>query len=87
VGQLYDPFYDLPAGYNYDEHPSVASRLMACWLRSTNTSVLVVPQSNTNYMTFVNEHGDWFDQVGQFSERGWLVEAVASPRALDSACR
>jgi len=85
TGQLYDPFYDLPAGYRYDQDPVKAGRLMACWLKSTDTSVWLVPDSNLNYREFLTEHVAWFAMIGQFPERGWAVEAV-SRSALAGGC-
>ena len=86
VGQLYDPFYDQPAGYRYEDHPLTASRLMACWLSSTNTSVFVVPQSNRNYMAFLAANAADFSEIGRLSERGWLVESITSPAAVAATC-
>lgn len=85
IGQLYDPFYDRP-DYRYEDHPVAASGLMACWLKSTNTSVLVIPQSNRNYMGFLADNAAEFIEIGRITERGWLVESVASPALIDSEC-
>jgi hypothetical protein len=86
VGQLYDPFYALPAGYRYEDHPLTASRLMACWLTSTRTSVIVVPQSNRNYVEFFDQHSAWFTELGQIGEVGWTIEAVMAKNQLKAAC-
>jgi hypothetical protein len=86
VGQLYDPFYDRPAGYRYDEHPAEAGHLMACWLENTNTSVFVLPASNHNYVAFANDYTRLFKEVGSDRERRWLVLAVISPDAVKAAC-
>lgn len=85
VGQLYDPFYDRP-GYRYEDHRVAASGLMACWLKSTNTSVFVIPQSNRNYMGFLADNQGDFIEIGRITERGWLVESIASPSLIDNAC-
>lgn len=87
VGQLYDAFYNLPAGYRYADHPAEAGRLMACWLSSTKTSVLVLPASNQNYRQFLNDHSSLFIEIASLPDRGWLVEAVASPNAMASLCK
>ena len=76
IGQLYDPFYDRPPSYRYEDHRAEASRAMACWLKSTNTSVLVVPTSNQNYVEFLADNPGDFTEIGRVTERGWLVEAV-----------
>jgi hypothetical protein len=86
VGQLYDPFYDLPAGYRYEDHPAEARRLMACWLKNTKTSTFVLPVGNHNYAAFLGDSSQLFREVGSVSDRGWLVEAVTSSDAVASAC-
>lgn len=86
VGQLYDPFYDQPAGYRYEDHAVTASRQMACWLKSTNTSVFITPQSNRNYMAFLAGNPTDFTEIGRLTERGWLVESVNSPAAIAATC-
>jgi hypothetical protein len=86
VGQLYDPFYDLPADYRYEDHPAEAGRLMACWLKNTKTSIFVLPIGNHNYAAFLGDYSQLFREVGSVSDRGWLVEAVKSSDAVASAC-
>jgi hypothetical protein len=86
IGQLYDPFYSLPAGYRYDQHPDAATRLLACWLSSTRTSLYVVPLSNKNYVQFVTDHPDWFTELGRIDDHGWLIEGIRSEAVIASAC-
>lgn len=86
VGQLYDPFYDRPSDYRYEDHRAAASQLMACWLESTNTSVFVIPTSNHNYVEFLADNPGDFIEIGRVTERAWLVESVTSPATIASAC-
>lgn len=86
VGQLYDPFYALPAGYRYDQHPATTTKLLACWLRDTRTSIFVVPDGNLNYRQFVADHPSWFADVARINDRAWTVLAIASRAAIASAC-
>jgi hypothetical protein len=86
VGQLYDPFYDLPSGYRYADHRPEATRLMACWLKNTNTSIFVLPISNANYVAFLSDRPDLLTEIGSLRQREWLIESVRSREAVASVC-
>ena len=85
TSQLYDPFYDLPAGYRYQDHRTSAGRLMSCWLKNTNTSLFVVPQSNQNYTAYIDDHPGWFVPAGDIAARGWVIESVSRDQ-IAAAC-
>jgi hypothetical protein len=91
VSELYDPFYYLPAGYSYHDHPQVAGTLMQCWLDKSRVRLLVIDSKNQNYLDFVADHPDWFQQVGTGLAHSWDVEAVnvpsPSPVECDAAAR
>ncbi|MFI5287692.1 MAG: hypothetical protein ACHQ4F_15435 [Candidatus Dormibacteria bacterium] len=87
VGQLYDPFYYLPSGYAYADHPAVASVLMQCWLSDTKTRLLVVDQTQSpNYVAFVADHPDWFSAAGQIPTYGWVLYEVDAPKPTAADC-
>ena len=87
VGQLYDPFYDLPAGYSYADHPQVAGVLMECWLSDTHTRLFVVDQGlNPNYVAFIANHPRWFSEVAQVPSYAWVVYQVDIPKPQASDC-
>ena len=87
IGQLYDPFYDLPAGYSYADHPQVADVLMQCWLSSTHTRIFVVDQGlNPNYVAFVAAHPQWFLEVARVQSYGWVIYQADVPAAAPSDC-
>jgi hypothetical protein len=87
VGQLYDPFYDLPAGYSYADHPQVAGVLMQCWLSDTHTRLFVVDQGlNPNYVAFIADHPGWFSEVAQVPSYGWVVYQVDIAKLQASDC-
>ena len=85
IGQLYDPFYDRPPSYRYADHRAAASQALACWLKSTNTSVFVVPTTNQNYVGFLTDNSGDFTEIGRVTERGWLVESINST-AIAATC-
>jgi hypothetical protein len=86
IGQLYDPFYDLPAGYHYADHPETATTLMQCWLSSTRTSVFVVPADREDYVAFAADHKDWLTLLGRVTAYAWTVQAVHVPVPSLQAC-
>jgi hypothetical protein len=86
IGQLYDPFYSLPADTRYEQDPQSIGRSMACWLRDTKTSIFLTPDSNRNYAEFIADHAAWFDRVARIGDRGWSVWAITSPQEIASAC-
>ena len=87
VGQLYDPFYDLPAGYSYADHPQVAGVLLECWLSDTHTRLFVVDQGlNPNYVAFIADHPRWFSEVALVPSYGWVIYQVDIPKPQASDC-
>ena len=87
VGQLYDPFYDLPAGYSYADHPQVAGVLMECWLSDTHTRLFVVDRGfNPNYAAFIANHPRWFSEVAREPSYAWVVYQVDIPKLPASDC-
>jgi hypothetical protein len=86
VSQLYDPFYYLPAGYRYADHRVVAGTLLQCWLSTTDTSILVMPEDRADYLAYVADHPAWFDVVGRVADYGWTIEAVDVPAASPQTC-
>ncbi len=79
VGQLYDPFYYLPADYKYAEHPQTAGTLLQCWLAKTRTRLFVIQPNSENYRQFVSDHPGWFRQVGELPAFQWIVQEVQLP--------
>ena len=86
ISQLYDPFYYLPAGYHYADHPVTAGTLLQCWLSTTNTSILVMPDGRADYRAFAADHPAWFEMVGRVAAYGWTIEAVHVPAPSRQTC-
>jgi hypothetical protein len=86
VSEMYDPFYYLPAGYKYQDHQQVVSTLIQCWLTKTDTRLIAMPASNTDYQMARELNPDWFVQVGAMSETQWLIYGVSVPTPTQSAC-
>jgi hypothetical protein len=86
IGQLYDPFYYLPKGIRYIDHPQDVGTLMQCWLARTQTRLLLVDTSNGNYLAFIADHPDWVVMIGQVPGYQWRVEDVHVPQPAPQAC-
>jgi hypothetical protein len=86
ISQLYDPFYYLPAGYHYADHPATAGTLLQCWLSTTNTSIFVMPDDRADYIAFTADHPVWFEMVGRVGAYGWTLEAVHVPAPSLQTC-
>jgi hypothetical protein len=86
ISQLYDPFYYLPAGYHYVDHPATAGTLLQCWLSSTHTSIFVIPDDRADYRAYSADHPNWFGMVGRVSAYGWTIEAVHVPAPSVQIC-
>jgi len=86
LSQLYDPFYYLPAGYNYADHRATVGTLLQCWLSTTNTSIFVVADARADYRAYVTDHPTWFQMVGRVDSHGWTVEAVHVPKLSERTC-
>src|SRR5712692_1880720 len=87
VGQLYDPFYYLPAGYAYADHPQAAGTLLECWLDKTGTRLWAVDRQSTNYIQFVGDHPEWFQKVGEIEIYDWTIYGVSVPRPAQADCQ
>ena len=87
ISQLYDPFYYLPGGYRYADHPLTAGTLLQCWLSTTNTSVFVMPDSRADYAAYVADHPSWFEIVGHVAVYGWTLAAVRVPAPAPDDCK
>ena len=86
ISQLYDPFYYLPAGYHYVDHPVTAGTLLQCWLSTTNTSIFVMPDDRADYLAYAADHPAWFAKVGRVADYGWTIEAVHVPALSPQTC-
>jgi hypothetical protein len=86
ISQLYDPFYYLPAGYHYADHPATAGTLLQCWLSSTNTSIFVMPDDRADYLAYATDHPAWFEMVGRVAAYSWTIEAVHVPTPSPETC-
>jgi hypothetical protein len=86
ISQLYDPFYYLPAGYRYVDHVMTAGTLLQCWLSTTNTSILVMPDDRADYLAYAADHPAWFAKVGRVADYGWTIEAVHVPALSPQTC-
>jgi hypothetical protein len=92
TSQFYDPFYYLPAGYHYADHPAVAGQLLQCWLAKTRTRLFLIsppgPLSGSvaDYKTFFADHPDWFRDTGANLPNGWSLIAVEIPDPAPGAC-
>jgi len=87
VGQLYDPFYYLPSGYTYADHPAVATVLLQCWLADTHTRLFVVDElTSPNYVAFVGDHTDWFSAAARIRDYNWVVYQVDAPKPAAADC-
>jgi len=86
IGQLYDPFYYLPAGYAYRDHRGVAGTLMRCWLSQTRTRVWAIQAPSDNYTQFVADNPGWFRTLGTVRTEGWMVQEVNVPPPAPGEC-
>jgi hypothetical protein len=86
VSQLYDPFYYLPAGYRYADHPDTAAALLQCWLSTTKTSIFVMPDDRADYLAYAADHPAWFETLGRVAHYGWTIEAVHVPAPSPQTC-
>ena len=86
ISQLYDPFYYLPAGYHYADHPATAGTLLQCWLSTTDTSIWVVSDDRADYLAYAADHPAWFEMVGRVADYSWTIEAVHVPAPSPQTC-
>jgi len=92
TSQFYDPFYYLPAGYHYADHPEVAGPLLQCWLAGTKTRLLLIPPpgpvsfSVPDYKAYIGDHPQWFAATGANLPNGWSLVAVNVPTPTAAEC-
>ncbi len=92
TSQFYDPFFYLPAGYHYAEHPQVAGPLLQCWLANTKTRLLLlsppgpISWSVPEYEAFIADHPAWFADTGANLVNGWKLIAVNVPQPAPGDC-
>jgi hypothetical protein len=92
TSQFYDPFYYLPSGYHYADHPAVVGPLLQCWLSDTKTRLFLVSPpgplsaSNDDYRAYFSDHPDWFHDTGANLPNGWSLVAVNAPAMSSAAC-
>jgi hypothetical protein len=92
TSQFYDPFYYLPAGYDYTDHPQVVGPLLQCWLARTQTRLLLLsppgPLSGSvpEYKAFIADHPGWFQDTGAQLGNGWSLVAVDVPVPSAADC-
>ena len=92
TSQFYDPFYYLPVGYRYTDHREVVGPLLQCWLANTKTRLLLVsppgPLSTSvpEYMAYISDHPDWFQDTGGHLGNGWEFYAVDLPTPTQADC-
>jgi hypothetical protein len=60
--------------------------LLQCWLSSTNTSILVMPDDRADYIAYAADHPAWFEMVGRVADYGWTIEAVHLPAPSLQTC-
>ena len=92
TSQFYDPFYYLPSGYRYADHPAVVGPLLQCWLSDTRTRLLLISppgplsQSNADYLAYIAGHPDWFHDTDAGLAGGWSLISVSVPAVSPSFC-
>jgi hypothetical protein len=87
VSEMYDPFAYLPSGYSYADHQQVVNTLIECWLSDTDTRMIAVLDTNSNYQLMVGYNPTWFVQIGSMAEAHWTVLGVDPPRPSAADCR
>jgi hypothetical protein len=86
VSQLYDPFYYLPSGYTYVDHPSVVGPLLKCWLDKTNTKMWAVNPDGQKYSRFIADNPESFTRLSSVPEAGWSIWQVRGPKPAPGFC-
>ncbi len=86
VSELYDPFYYLPAGYAYSDHPAVAGPLLQCWLDKNGVRMWAVSVGDANYRYFIADNPHWFNRVGDLPEAGWEIWTAHVPKPAPGFC-
>jgi hypothetical protein len=91
TSEFYDPFYYLPAGYDYSDHKDVAGVLLQCWFSKTGTRLLLVPPfssfnaSVADYEAYIADNPQWFSSAGQLGD-GFSIFAVNVPKPTEDVC-
>ncbi len=92
TSQFYDPFYYLPAGYHYADHPDVVGPRLLCWLADSKTRLFLVSppgplsESVPDYEAYFADHPQWFTDTGANLPNGWSLIAVNIPAEPPSQC-
>src|SRR6266849_4356299 len=86
VSQLYDPFYYLPAGYTYRDHPDTAGPLLQCWLDKSGTRLWAVTPDSANYHFYIADNPRWFIRVGDVPQAGWEIWRTQVPKPPPGFC-
>ena len=93
TSQFYDPFYYLPAGYHYADHPNVVGPLLQCWLTDSKTRLFLVSppgplsRSVPDYKAYFGDHPQWFEDSGAKLPNGWSLVAVNAPSPTQAECK
>ena len=93
TSQFYDPFYYLPVGYHYADHPDVVGPLLQCWLTNSKTRLFLIsppgPISGSvpDYKAYIADHPQWFEDTGANLPNGWSLIAVKVPAPGAGQCR
>jgi len=87
LSELYDPFYYLPPGTSYGDHPAPVGTLLECWLDRNGARLIAVDRSNGNYVAFAADHPDWLTPAGEVPEYNWALYDVRVPHVPAPACR
>jgi hypothetical protein len=86
VSQMYDPFAYLPSGYSYADHQQVVNTLIECWLSDTDTRMMAILDTNSNYQLMLGYNPGWFQQLGTMAEAHWSVFGVDAPHPSAADC-
>ena len=76
VSEMYGPFAYLPSSYRYEDHQSVVSTLVQCWLGENDIRLLAIQRSDPDLALTQQLHPDWFVDVGDLPQAGWKVVTV-----------
>ena len=87
VSEMYDPFAYLPSGYSYADHQQVVNLLVECWLSDTDTRMIAVLDTDSNYQLMLGYNPTWFVQIGSMEEAHWSVVGVNTPRPSAADCK
>jgi len=93
TSQFYDPFYYLPAGYDYAHHKDVVGPLLQCWLSDNRTRLMLLGPTSAfdhsvpDYDAYIADHPKWFSETGAVLGDDFSLVAVAVPKASHAECQ